>query len=1033
MLTAAVLLAASAGAGLGEEKSATLKSACCDFALNPRTGDLAGIDPNANTITLYPKAYLEGKSAEVIGPVKVGKTPVSVLFKLCRDKACFVVACQGEGNIQVLDAKDLKLVKNIALGSSESSSLACALDPGDPYVYYTFARGHGSSAGRINLATMADEGKLTFPGSFSSVMDLAVSADGNYLYPRGPWSPPGLQAVRREKDPDTGQTSWHSVSYEHDDTGLCVPDPYGIYTFGKQSLYSPDLTQKLQNLPFWVICFFPDRPVIIGIQGEAYRREGWSLVAASYNTFKVFGLRPLTRKTGGGEEEDEGLKMPPVPNQNSDFKRFGFRTRYLPDGASSRLIIAHGRDVTLLPLADLKVEDEPMLAASVTPPANLFVGAAASIEVKPLDKRCVVTLADGPKGMKLTGNVLGWTPDASQVGPAKAVLLLQHEKLERRQTVELNVVQSSIRLAFAPDRFEISPNGKLGVAWTLGGSRQRWGRDAEQPKQNSRVALVDLEKRKVLADRKLLYDVSCAAVDDHFVYVSPAQSDGINLLGPKDLEKTNFTLTDSRVSSLTAVGSRLLLATTEKSVMTYSVPDFKPVDSILTRKPETEDAFGMRAWRGDDDGALERFGDGWYACGCLFGPDLGAAQMMVGASGLPTLRERDREASPRKPLLWNRLVNRGELLSASQQRIGQLDRGYTRMLADYPAAANLKADHTERRIEGPTARVKVYLTLVDLLSAAAVAKLPLLDEPMDEGAFPVFIETDERGDGPMRTHGRQVFALVKDRIFVQTLDDETLKKFSCPFELVPFREVVSAGVKRPTTIPVATRGGQTPFEFELKTQRDGVSIDTKTGAVTVDGAKTLDAAVRLIMQSVGQESEEEDPYSKMGRRQGDPKKHLADFAKAAKTRFKQLAGRDPAGIPVLLPVGVVARDKNQQTASLDFEVALEVPDDAVQQFIGRQAEAEKQRLDEEKKQQAEYERQMREEEKRRREAETKRAETKRADTKRADTGGAADDRVGKLEAQVADMEAKVKALEAKIDLLVKLLQSQKTPDPGERK
>ncbi len=129
-------------------KWVTLKSPCIDFAINPETGALAGIDANAGTVTLYPRDYLDGKNTEVIGPVMVCRFPVSIVFKRYKDKSYFVVTGQRDGIIDVLDARNLRSVRRIITADMAAAWLATSQSPEDPSVYYAIG---GVGGGRAKV------------------------------------------------------------------------------------------------------------------------------------------------------------------------------------------------------------------------------------------------------------------------------------------------------------------------------------------------------------------------------------------------------------------------------------------------------------------------------------------------------------------------------------------------------------------------------------------------------------------------------------------------------------------------------------------------------------------------------------------------------------------------------------------------------------------------------------------------------------------------------------------------------------------
>ena len=115
-----------------------LKSPCSAFTFNPETGDLVGIESEAGAVTLYSRAYLEGKSSDVLtAPAEVSKDAFWVAYKRVKDKTYYLVACRKDSQLHVLDAQKLQLVKDIHLTTLDPAYLAVASDPKSPYVYYT--------------------------------------------------------------------------------------------------------------------------------------------------------------------------------------------------------------------------------------------------------------------------------------------------------------------------------------------------------------------------------------------------------------------------------------------------------------------------------------------------------------------------------------------------------------------------------------------------------------------------------------------------------------------------------------------------------------------------------------------------------------------------------------------------------------------------------------------------------------------------------------------------------------------------------
>lgn len=1011
-LVCAIVLAAllaSAGGARGQAPAAessprqvALKTPCCDFALAADIGAMVGIDPAANTATLYPEAYLDGTSQRIVGPVKVGGRPTSVVYKRHKDKAYFVICYLKDSYVHVLDAKTLAIVRKIPIRSPEAYSMGTATDPADPYVYYV----RQGQPGRVNLATFQDEGDL----EDVETSEMAISADGRTLYGRRTGvSPTGFDAWQQQTDPNTGLTRWVQIHDEHRSTAAYVPGAFSFYTAAGTALYTADLGRKVADLSVYPVCFFPDRPLIVCRSGSR------GLVGVSYNTLKTFGRANLP---DGFTKQEDFLRV--RDERSRWFHKVQYRMRFLPDSTGDRLVVAYGPRAAVVPVKALGVPDEPLLLADARAPKTVFVGQRVMIPCPPRDKRCTVALKEGPEGMKLSAGTLTWMPQASQVGRVKVVLKLTHAKVERLQSLEMNVAQRAVTVGFVPDAITTNPAGTLALAWRGGGRRDMWPSDRGAEMPRAELALIDLAKIKVLAKKKLLYQVATAAVDDHFVYVAPAASDRVNALSHKDLTRQKYSLTDSRVDGLVAVASKWLVAASQRGVTTYSVPALKPMATVLSRKPPAEaDRYRererqmmrmeMRYGRGrrEAPGVLTRLGGCWYGAGCVFGPALEKIRMLVDARGLPEVKvDRQQPASP--PTRWNRYLADGMLKAIPARSVARLARGTSLIMPDHPVAVTLT---TSRGDEGG---LSARLTLRDLISGEPLKRVALLEQVEVDRSSRRYrpYDMDGRG-GALASAGSRIIAAVNKQVFVYVLDPRDLRKFPRPFEIDPFASIPVLKADGPMVLKHSVQGGIKPFEFELSASHKAVRIDSATGDVTIDGPALVQAAVATMLPELPDDVEE---AVLEGKAMPQPEKVAAMLTAAGKRRLAALLGRETKGFGMLLPVGVLASDSVQQVAMLDYQVVVEVPDEQVRQAVGRMF----QELAEERKKREER---RAESDRRRKDYERRRAE------ERARLEGIRAGR-GDPNARLDELEKRVNALEAKIDLLLKVLQEGRSKEPG---
>jgi hypothetical protein len=1019
-----------------------LQGNACDFAFDPQNVALAGIDPEANTVTLYPKAYLEGTSTTAVGPVKVGELPNSIIYKRYKDKAYFVVGCRGESKLYVLDAKTFEVVKVIALGAKDSASLCTATDPNNPYLYYAGGSEQDLKAGCVDLSTFRDEGSISLPGSgYRVISELAVSANGRRLYACDQNKPMSLQVYVQEKEGDA--KAWRLVRSGRIEASTYRPDPFDIYTAWGSSLYSADLSHKAVTFSFAPVCFFPDRPVIIGIAPDSgsdiLTRSGYRLFAVSYNTLKVFGTLALPADTG--PKKPAAPTSPPAPptfrasfertfpaasstppNLTPRLRGIRFVTRVFADTAGNRVVVASGNRSLLVPLKDLKVTEEPMLLASVDVPSEAFVGEPLQIPVKPVSAQTTVELKDGPVGMKLVKGVLTWTPGLENLGRTFFALKFSAQGTDRTQTFSLDTTRRFIALGFVPSRIAVSPSGRYVVAWSPRARDLIEGPvsvSRESPDQ-ARVAVVDLTKGKVVADKRPLYQINALAVDDQGVYVAPARSLALDHLKLEDLSTVRRITAPQSITQLTPISPKLLAVSTDTGVVLYSLPDLKPagaempVATALATLAMTLPSYRQTTVPDGEPGpcSISRVAEGWFVGGWVLAPDLSKARREAQGLGLPALTDHLPPLPASRltpPAPWGRVINSEATLTTTfgqplaRLQVGNLARWQWTILDVYPVAATLNSGKSSdlTLVYNPRAGMDLpgrtidafTLTLSELTAGKRIDQIPLTAGRRSETV------TDDDLVGLtacLVPVGNKIVAIVRDRLMVLSLDAELLKKCAPPLEFVPPADILTVSLNEPTPIAHKLRGGTGPYTFSLIGERPGISIEPNTGVVTVNGPALVKPAANVIAQYNGWAVEP-------GSRSRGPvtETSLPLLASQVKQRFQQFTGRKPAGIPVSIPLNVTVIDKDHQEASIRYDVILEVPEEAVVKEL------------------------------RNREAGSSAAEPRptaprvtRPPASSTATPPTVDAR------QYEELVKRIEALEAKVDLLVKLLQKSEPAPPG---
>jgi hypothetical protein len=901
-------------------RGVVLRGKASDFAFNPASGALLAVEPDAGVVTLYPRAYLEGASPEVIGPVKVGQYPASIVCKRYRDKTYFVVGCMGESTLSVLDARTLAVVKVIKLGRQDSSSLCTADDPADPYIYYVSSAAPGDRISRVNLATSADEGALKLTGTrIPAVGTLAVSPDGRRLYTH-----PFRTGSTSDIDIYTpceidGPRGWRLGRHVVNVGPLTCPDPFNLTVAAGNVMFSADLVTRSSPLLYTPEAFFADRAVIVGTRPPpGLPKAKRYLVAASYNTLQVFGEMAIPLAL-----EADAQGPPPKP---SDDSRWDFRPlfRCFADAAGNRVLMACGSKALLVPLSDLAVTAEPLLGVRAQWPETVYVGESLRLPLEPLDTQATLELKEAPPGMKLLGHVLAWNPAVQQLGKHSLTLRVLIGSHERLQTHELNVTRRSITLGFAPDGLALSPSGKLAVAWASFYTNPDRGSGAPTAAARaSRLALIDLQQGRVLADRTLSFSGTTAAVDEGGVYVGSGREPGLYRLHLKDLSEAARGSTLGNVVGITPVTETLLAVSRDEGVMLVTSADLKPADvplgGVLDRIwPSGQWWVGpqLNQFAPGTFSRLQRLPDGWWVANCLITPDFSKAVLMANPMGLPTLPTPATTGVNYQPLgPWRLRLGNGRLYTETGRLLGEPNtlNDSTQILPSLPIAVTLVGNHPG----GDPVASGQALLLSELVTGKAVEKIPVTVGPLPA-------DPASRARTAFACFGNTVYVTVSNEIFVVPLDAAVLARFPAPFTLETPAEIAIISPEAPTRIPHKVRGGAGPVQFSLVGRRTGVSIDPATGTVTVDGPALVKEAAKAIESFVIGYAGSPGPkgLAPDGAPRRDPIQNL-------KERFQAMTGRPATGIPVCIPLRVAAMDKEEHTAVLSYEAILEVPETAI--------------------------------------------------------------------------------------------------------
>ena len=911
---AALSHSSSMARGAPSVTSVELPPASTAWAISSRTGGVAVLETGTNSVVLYPAL---ASAAALDNPRRqpVGAEPVSIAYKPLKDAGYFLVACRGDRSIHVLDEAALKPVKVIgpAVGVTGLTMVAAAASPLSPYAYYSAAassNGGDGAIGRIDVANLANDGLLEM--AEGARFEVAVAADGATLYTRRPGtSPMGFFAWRVLPPQAKGSpVRAQQIVYEHSTRPRYVPDPFAQSVACGPTLYTADLRGVLAELPAVPVAFQPDRPVFFGVTGE-------QVVAMSYNTYKTIGQPvALPADTSGPVEATGNSRRQPQPRRNTEHDLPW--DALISANSGSLLIRARGEQrVTVIPLALFDLPAEPFLYADLDGAGDLTIGQKWSAKVAPRSDGVAVEVSSADEGVKLAGNQLQWTPGDGDVGPKSITLRLSSGKLERLQRVDLIVRRPGLALPIVPRQVHASPDGRRILA--LAPHRDPAARGQQQPQEpapgqgRTRAVLVDTGAMSIVADRVIPADVRLegqregsftTTVDDERAYLPLTSADAMLVVSMKDLSDVKRVFTPGRPTAMRSAAGNLYVSIHERPTQLYALPAVEPASTV---KPDGHAEVHVPVWTGDH----------WFFRGLLYGPDLREPVMIV-RSGLralpPWAGANDGDypwsrGQPPVPMPWGvRLEGRQQLVRSSGQRIANLSGRDAVLLADVPAVAILLTQQTNTG-----SRAEVVLS--DLVLGSLSQPFVLSDEPRRAGVDGGQHDAMSLLLAPQA--GGSLFAVVGDRLYVLRIDPFKSLGLPEPVWIEP-RPKVAANAGGVVTVGHAAHGGKPPLTFALAGEREGITIDAKTGVVTIDPAalKTL----HPVFGSIANDFQ----HDQATRQKLQPAQAYAAYAKVYGPLFESVAGRKPLGVPIAVPIVVKAIDAEQQESRLAYLVPVDV-------------------------------------------------------------------------------------------------------------
>lgn len=890
-LLASVAWGLCGGPAAAETKTVNLPQAQADFALDPDTGAIAAVDAEASTATLFRKAYFTGDAKALAGPVRVGATPCSIAWKRFGKKTYFAVVCTQDSHMYVLDAETFELVKKVVLASAGVSSVTCSTNPEDPFLYYCFGSGHESMCGAVDVRQMTDCGSV-----FDHSMDCAISASGKTAYRRGPWSPSGFESLRLMGSLADEKPKFVRGFYDHTSIGRYVPDAADQFTAAGATIYSCDLSKKVATLNFVPECFFKTKPLVVGLSGIgrfSMPRPGRGqmattarLQAASYNTFSAIG-EPVEVPP---EFTAEAKALPRGVMGQGDFKRVTLRNRLFADDQGEQVIYAFQGRVLFVPLAEFHLPDEPFLQVALQGETNVVVGKACELVLEKKDARSEITIEQKPDGMEIVADRIRWTPTAEQVGEQTLALTIKHKDLQRTQNFELNVACAFTRLPWPAQGLAVDESVRAAICWERPGPNRMLRGVSDLSAERGRIAVVDLQERKLMVEKRLPYVVGAAAIGDKQCFVAAQGGNHVEVLDRETLQSVKTLYAESPVVQIEATAKRLVVQENGRSAA-YALPSLERL-AVSDGSPANLQADVVNGLLMDEEGKqpLMVIQPGKF-------PSLPLGGQVMPNEGLGSDGNRDLS----RPY--------GAAVQPFYDPSGGLRSG--RIVLDKVAAAataEVKVQNINVSIQTYRQETDLTLVLSDLTSGALKRRIPLAKISIPGGM------QDGLSALVLQGRGQAVAVLFRDQLFRWDAAGLKAEEFPKPMRFVP-QKTARVLAQGKTTLEHQLAGGKGPYQYRLLAAVEGMQLDEKTGTLTIDPESLLAQGETYLANRYFTNR-----FSGLA-----PADALKNFCFESMADGTRMIGRKPQGVLLAIPIGIRGMDSESQAVNLHYYIFAEVP------------------------------------------------------------------------------------------------------------
>ncbi len=917
-------------------------------------------------------------SGDEVRNYSVGSEPTEMIVKGDH----LVVACVKSSSFSVIDLKANKVTGKIPLAGKGPYALFCSkVDNG--LVYGISNTGDAWWDGEVfqaDLKTMKVRKRVKVRGwGQSHAVHVAMSADGNWIIPdaRGQSSPSGADLMRV----DESECTFTQIRDHHSSFGQIEAGPANRYWTLGSKLYPLDMKASVRNFSGTPVAIHPVYDLVA------------SFTPSSLNFDKFSDAKSLKKQPMQFTSEDSKKKSGSRRSRrNQPFAKSEVLVGF--DASGSHAIAAAGKYCRIVDLEDLDIPLRPLLMIDVPTVVETKVGGSIKIPLSltnsKLDSKTTFALENGPKGVKLSGNQIIWTPTAKDIGRHTLKVSAKLDDSLDQVTIDLNVKATKMELNFSIAGIDVDKDGKYAIAWGKKIIKGRNGRIQSQDSGSDEVAILDLVSQKVVIQKPLATGVQSAIIQQPYAFLVPRSGNVLFRFDAKTLGSSKRMFLKDKCIGVTTFVKNQICTICGSHNYTLNVIDPETMKSTKTKtmvyNPHVRNALqNIREASPEQIDFQSK----------LLDKKTGLVTRMEKNPGLKSLvnvndpnvsQSHQMRELPRK--MYGRYLTRNALVSATGSMISQFNNKTVYATPHHPVGF---ATRSESQSNGRNRETKTYIEMLSLVDG----------EVLDSRVFDV---SDGHQRHNMHRYSKNFFPfkekiiLVKgNELFSIPIEPSTIKSAPLPLHF-PIATIPELAIDKPEILNFKAVGGKGKIEYQLVADYEGISVESATGKVTIDTPLLWKNYLKTSTSSAGSRS------SMMRSRSNNNNSNKLS-AKDFEAFFGKPLPDDK--LAFVLPIHLAATDEEAQEDRLSVYALVFGDKAAVDKIenekrakmeVARKAALERQAAAREKARMAEAER-------------TARAQTQTSNT---EAGSA---RMDKLENRMRRMEATLDSILQKLDKL----------------